>query len=68
MLLQQDCMQYDDGSQSKVKVTFTSTEETCTTLAFTICALNAQPRKVTACKKPTSDPSTSSSQSTQETK
>jgi len=36
MLLQQDCMQYDDGSQSKVKVAFTSTKETCTTSAFTI--------------------------------
>jgi len=68
MLLQQDCMQYDDGSQSEVKVAFTSTEETCTASAFTICALNAQPRKVTACKKPMSDPGTSSGQSTQETK
>jgi len=68
MLLQQDCMQYDDGSQSKVKVMFTSTEETCTASVFTICTLNAQLRKVTACKKPTSDPGTSSSQSAQETK
>jgi len=68
MLLQQDCMQYDDGSQSEVKVVFTSTEETCTASAFTICTLNAQPRKVTACKKPMSDPGTSSSQSAQETK
>jgi len=68
MLLQQDRMQHDDGSQSKVKVAFTSTEETCPSSAFTICALNAQPRKVTACKKPTSDPGTSSGQSAQETK
>jgi len=68
MLLQQDCMQHDDGSQSKIKVTFTSTEETCTASAFTICALNTQPRKVTACKKPMSDPGTSSGQSAQETK
>jgi len=51
MLLQQDCMQHDDSSQSEVKVTFTSTKETCTMSAFTICTLNAQPRKVTACKK-----------------
>jgi len=61
-------MQYDDSSQSKVKVVFTSTEETCTASAFTICTLNTQPRKVTACKKPMSDPGTSSGQSTQETK
>jgi len=61
MLLQQDCMQHDDSSQGKVKVAFTSPEETCATSALTICASNTQPWKVTAFKTPTPDPGTSQS-------
>jgi len=66
MLLQQDCMQHDDGSQSMVKVPFASSEETCSLLALTISTFNTPTQQVTAFKEPTLD--TSTGQSTHETK